>query len=146
MVQNILAILLALVVGGACVLAIETLGHRVYPIPASFDMTDMKQVAEYMKTAPAGALVFVLLAQSAGSFAGGFTASVVAKSKRLWMAGIYGIVALMLAMLNVLAIPHPGWMVGLALVLPIPVALLGGQLGCIGSSSRPSSLAQDETL
>ena len=144
MVRNILAIVLALVLGGACVLAIEVLGHKLYPIPESFDMSDMQQVAEYVRTAPAGALAFVLLAQSAGSFVGGLTASVVAKAKKMRMAGIYGIIALVLAMVNVLAIPHPVWMVALALLLPIPVALVGGLLGSIASSAGPSSLAAGE--
>ncbi|XZE20522.1 hypothetical protein SH449x_000396 [Pirellulaceae bacterium SH449] len=129
MFRNILAIILAFFIGGLCVLTLETVGHRIYPVPSELDANDMEQVAQYVSSAPVGALLFVLLAQSAGSFAGGLVTAIVGGS-RLWLlAIIYGVLALLMAGLNVILIPHPLWMTTLALVLPIPLSLLGSRAG-----------------
>lgn len=129
MVRNILAVILAFLGGGVCVLTLETFGHRLYPLPEGLDTNDLEQIAQYVSTAPIGALLFVLLAQSAGSFAGGMITAIVGGS-RLWLlAFIYGVVALFMAGLNVILIPHPIWMMTMALVLPIPLAVLGSRAG-----------------
>lgn len=136
MVRNILAVILAFFAGGLCVLTLETVGHRIYPLPAGLDTNDMEQIAKYVSTAPLGALLFVLLAQSAGSFAGGFVTAIVGSS-RLWLlAIIYGVLALLMAGLNVILIPHPLWMTALALAFPIPIALAGSRAGQVLKPQR----------
>ncbi|HNU08416.1 MAG TPA: hypothetical protein PKO33_11670, partial [Pyrinomonadaceae bacterium] len=71
MVRNVLSVVLAFVIGGLAVFAVEKLGHTVYPVPAGLDPNNLEGLAEYVKTMPVGALLFVLAAQSAGSLIGG---------------------------------------------------------------------------
>lgn len=134
--RNFLAILAAFLIAAVFVLGIEAHGHRLYPLPEGFNSADLEQVAQYVKTAPTGALLFVLLAQSAGSFVGGAVTGFLASSRKTLIALLYGVLALLMAALNVLLIPHPGWMVGLALLLPIPLALVGSK---IAQSTLPRS-------
>lgn len=141
MVRNILAVVVAFVVAGCFVVGVEALGHVVYPIPEGLDTTDFKQLADYVKVAPIGALLFVLLAQSCGSFAGGFITRVVGGSSYGRLALIYGVLALTMAAINVLLIPHPLWMTVLALALPIPLSWVGSltALG-IGFGKKSSAI------
>ncbi|HNQ14818.1 MAG TPA: hypothetical protein PKM58_04590 [Pyrinomonadaceae bacterium] len=128
MVRNVLSVVLAFVIGGLAVFAVEKLGHTVYPIPAGLDPNNLEGLAEYVKTMPVGALLFVLAAQSAGSLIGGLVTGFVSVAK-FPTAMIYGVLALIMAALNAFAIPHPIWFTIVSLVLPIPLALLGSRIG-----------------
>ncbi len=83
MIRNILSVIVAFFIGGLCVFAVEKIGHMSYPVPNS---TDFEVLKSYYLTAPAGAFLFVLLAQSAGSIVGGLVkASSQPRRKRpLW--------------------------------------------------------------
>ncbi len=129
MIRNIVAVVVAFFIGGLWVFGIEVIGHRVFPLPAGMDKNNVKQVAEYVKTAPLGALLFVLLAQSAGSFMGGLVTWMLGGSRQTLLALIYGSLALMMAAITMYLVEHPVWMTVLALVLPIPLSLLGSKLG-----------------
>ncbi len=128
MVRNVLSVVLAFVIGGLAVFAVEKLGHTVYPVPAGLDPNNLEGLAEYVKTMPVGALLFVLAAQSAGSLIGGLVTGFVSVAK-FPTAMIYGVLALIMAALNAFAIPHPIWFTIVSLVLPIPLALLGSRIG-----------------
>ena len=139
MIRNIIAVVVAFVVGGIFVMGLEMLGHKIYPIPEGMDRNDFKRIAEYVKTASIGALLFVLLAQSAGSFMGGLVTALIAASHHRLLALIYGVLALVMASITVIMIKHPTWMTVAALALPIPLALLGSM---IGQMIRPKANSQ----
>ncbi len=128
MVRNILSVVLAFVIGGLAVFAVEKIGHTVYPVPAGLDANNLEGLAEYVKSMSIGAFLFVLAAQSAGSLIGGLVTGFVSVAK-FPTALIYGILALIMAALNAFAIPHPIWFTIVSLVLPIPLALLGSRIG-----------------
>lgn len=107
-------------------MSLEAIGHQIYPIPPEVDATDLDQLALYIKSAPIGALVFVLLAQSAGSVVGGSVCGFLGRGSSMILSLIYGVLALCMASLNLILIPHPIWMVVLSLVLPIPLAVSAG--------------------
>jgi hypothetical protein len=127
MVRNILSVIVAFVVGGIFVFLFEALGHRIYPVPEGIDSTNMQAIAEYVKTAPVGAILAVLVAQSAGSLVGGFITGLISIAKRA-TAIVYGILALIMAGINLVMIPHPWWFMVFSIVLPIPLSLLGSQI------------------
>lgn len=127
--RNILALLAAFVAGAVCVLGLEWVGQQIYPLPAGVDPNNLEQLKEYTKLAPAGALVLVLLAQSAGSLVGGIVTGWLGCSRLFLLGLIYGCLALLMAAINVYLIPHPVWFVVLSLVLPLPLALFGNVVG-----------------
>jgi hypothetical protein len=124
MVRNILAVIAAFIGGGIFVFVVEAIGHQFFPPPTGLDFAKPETVAEYAKNAPVGALLFVLLAQSSGSFFGGLISGLIAVSKNT-TAIIYGVLALAMAALNAFLIPHPIWFLIPSLLLPIPLSLLG---------------------
>jgi len=139
MIRNIVAVVVAFVIGGVFVFGIEAIGHQVFPLPAGMDKNNMEQVAAYVKTAPLGALLFVLLAQSSGSFMGGLVTWILGGSRQTILALIYGVLALTMAAITVSLIKHPVWMTALALFLPIPLSLLGSKLGQLVWPAKPPS-------
>lgn len=128
MIRNVIAIVIAFFSGGIAVFLLETLGHTIYPLPDGVDPSDMKQIAEYVKTAPIGSILFVLLAQCGGSLTGGWVAGLIGTAKKLNLGMIYGFLALLMAGLNLILIPSPIWFIVLSLALPIPLAILGAKL------------------
>src|SRR5215204_2219749 len=129
MVRNILAVIVAFIGGGIFVFSVEAIGHVVYPLPAGLDMSKPDTIAEYVKNAPIGAILFVLLAQSAGSLGGGFIAGLISRGNRQRVAIIYSVLALLMACLNLWLIPHPLWFIALSIALPVPLALVGSHIG-----------------
>lgn len=127
MIRNILAVIAAFIGGGIFVFIVEAVGHQIYPPPTGLDFAKPETVAEYAKNAPLGALIFVLLAQSAGSFFGGLITGLIAAAKTP-TAIIYGVLALAMAALNAFLIPHPIWFLVVSFVLPIPLSLLGSRV------------------
>ncbi len=128
MVKNILIVIAAFILGGIAVFSFETLGHSVYPIPKDLDTTNYEQFGAYVKTAPLGALLFVLIAQSAGSIVGGAVCGFFGRSRAALLSIIYGILALVMASLNLIMIPHPMWMIIASIALPIPLSVIAGQV------------------
>lgn len=124
MVRNIVAVIGGFVGGGIFVFLLESIGHQVYPVPEGLDISKPDAIAEYVSKAPVGAILFVLLAQSAGSFFGGLITGLIAIAK-VPTAIIYGFLGLAMAGLNAYLIPHPLWFLVPSLLLPIPLALLG---------------------
>lgn len=127
MVKSILTVIAAFILGGIAVFCFETVGHSVYPIPKDLDTTNYEQLGAYVKTAPLGALLFVLLAQSAGSTVGGAVCGFFGHSRATLLSIIYGVLALVMASLNLIMIPHPMWMIIASIALPIPLSVIAGQ-------------------
>lgn len=128
MVRNILAVVAGFIVGGLFVFAFEAIGHMIYPLPPGLDSSKPEMIAEYVRTAPIGAIMSVLAAQSAGSFFGGLVTGLIAVSRKQMVAVIYGVLALIMALINMIMISHPVWFMVLSVLLPIPLALLGSRV------------------
>jgi hypothetical protein len=128
MVRNILTVVAAFILGGIAVFSFEALGHRIYPIPEDLDTSNYEQLAAYVNAAPSGALAFVLIAQSAGSIVGGAVCGFFGRSNSMLLSLVYGILALGMASLNLILIPHPLWMIVASLALPIPLSMAAGKI------------------
>lgn len=122
--RTVLAVIAAFIGGGICVFVTEAIGHAIFPPPAD---TSLDALNAYMKTAPLGAFLFVLLSQSVGAFVGGLIAGLIGKSNLPVL--IYGVLALAMAVLNIVLVTHPIWFIAVALILPIPLAIAGGKIG-----------------
>lgn len=117
MLRIILGTLAGIVAAGLIVLAIESLGHMIFPPPA-IDLANPEALATIINRLPLGALIAVIVAWIAGSFGGG---SIAAKIARVpWSAWVVGALMLAGGAWSMVVIPHPLWM-KLAL---IPATLL----------------------
>jgi len=126
MLRAILGAFVGVVAGTIVILLIETLGHFVYPFPQGLDPKDHQALANFMKTAPIQAWLFVLAAYAAGSFVGGAAGAWIGKNRRAGWAS--GGVLMVLGLIGLLMRWHPVWFWGASLALYLPAAVLGARL------------------
>lgn len=122
--KRVLAVMGGLVVGMILIGLLEGLGHLLFPLPEGIDTSDMDAMAEYIKTAPAAALIWVFVAWLVGAFGGGVAASMIGKDFGRMPAYGVGIILTLFGLMNIYMIPHPAWF-WLGLLIFIPAALLG---------------------
>lgn len=121
-IKRITALLGGLFVANGLILLVEGLGHRIYPPPAALtpdaatltnpaaEAAFMKGIADYVATAPPGALLFPLLAWGLGAAGGAWMAARLAPDRPQRHATIIGALVMLGAVLNLASIPHPTWM------------------------------------
>lgn len=126
MLRSILGVIAGTVSAVAIVLAVETVGHLLYPPPPGTDLSDPAALAKIIDVLPAGALVAVMIAWIAGALGGGAVAAAIAR--RPWPAWVVGALMLAGGLWSMVVIPHPVWMqAGLAPATLLP-AWIAGQL------------------
>jgi hypothetical protein len=128
MIKNVLYVLSGVIIGGAVIYLVESIGHKIYPLPENFDWTDTEDIENHIASLPIGAFVIVLLAYILGSFAGGFMTALY-KNSGLPNAVTVGFALLLLGLLNMLMIQHPTWFLVVSLMIYLPSAYMGGRLG-----------------
>lgn len=128
MLMKAIGVLAGMVVALALIAIIQSIGHAVYPPPQDLDIRDTEAFAEYTKSLPFVAVLFVLASYLAGAFAGPFVTGWVAGGPSLVYAAIIGGILLALTVVNLVTIPHPLWF-GILTVIGIPAAaFFGGRL------------------
>ena len=128
MLRNILAVRVGIVPGAVAVTSGEALGHTVLPAPAGPDMKDPAQLATLMDQLPVGALVSVLLASALVSFVGAAAATAPSRTSRTRVGLVVGGVLMLFGCANLVATPHPGWMVVGTFAAFLPAAYAGAGL------------------
>jgi hypothetical protein len=114
--------LLVMMIVGVSVL---WLGYSLYPPPPDMDPKVNAAVAAQIARLPAGALVMELIALAAASFFGAGTAATISVRHKRLVAGFIGAVLMGLVALKFLILPYPTWVIVGALLIPLPLALLG---------------------
>ena len=125
MLKKILAILLGLIVGNVAIILLHYLGMYCYPLPAETDMNDMNAIAEYVKNAPLGSLLMVMLAHIGGTFIAGLSTTLL--SKEIIIAYVVGGFFTIMGIWNLYLLPHPMWF-NIEVVLYLPAAIFGFKL------------------
>jgi predicted MFS family arabinose efflux permease len=116
-----------MVVAFIIVLTAEVANSRFFPLPAGIDFSNMNSVREAVATLPDSAFILVLLGWAGGAFAGALLASRLA-GRRL-QGTIVGGLLLAVAVLNLISLPHPGWVWAVALAVFPAGGYAGIQLG-----------------
>lgn len=114
--RSFFAVMAGMIVAVTVVSVCDLAAGTLHPVPAGFDLRDVEQMKAHMASAPASAMLVVLLGWILGPFAGGFVASRVAARSRRQYAWVIAGVLLAATISNLLSIPHPAWMVVAALV------------------------------
>lgn len=124
--RTALASVVGVIVAAIVVFAVEGLGHALFPPPAGLDLADPQDQARLIAAMPGQAKVMVVLAWFLGALAGSATAMAVAyKALAGW---IVAAVMVALSVWTTQMFPHPAWMVGSAVVLPLAGAWLARRL------------------
>jgi len=109
MLRTILATIAGILIGGIIIGIVESIGHMIYPPPEGVDMKDPEQIKTIMHTIPFGAKFAVLVAWFLGILGGGI-AAVLISGRKAMPALIVAVVLLALAVVTMVMIPHPVWM------------------------------------
>lgn len=107
--RTAVGVVLGLIVGLLIILAVEGVGHTIFPPPPGVNLTDPAQAATVMSKIPFPAKIGVLMAWFLGTLSGASAANLIA-GRRAWSGRIVGVTILALAILNMTKTQHPPWM------------------------------------
>ena len=125
-VSRIVGVVAGLVVAMLVVMAVEGAGHAMFPPPEGLDITRPEDQAQLMELIPLGAKIAVVVAWFLGALAGAATA--IAIARHILPGWIVGLVMVALSLVTTQMFPHPVWMIGAAVILPIAGVLAAKQL------------------
>ncbi len=129
MLRRATAVVIGLMVGVFLIALIQASSVVLYPPPPGADLSDKDVLRDYIQSRPMGALILVLVAYAAGSFAGAATAAAVGRDEPRRVAITVGSLLLIAGILNLLQQPHPIWFAVASMLVYLPSAWLGGRLG-----------------
>lgn len=144
-VRSILAVVVGWFVSALVIFAIQIINTAIYgpdpDKPLAERLETIKKMQEdpaamkaFGESMPVSALVLVLVSWQAGAFVGGALSALIAGRGRLIHAGIIGGLVLAATIYTVYDMKrkfdfaHPDWMIVAALLLPLPLSLLAGQV------------------
>ena len=90
MKRKIFAVVLGVIAAVVLIIAIEALGHSLYPLPAGIDVTDTEAMKAYVMTLPVAALLIVMAAWIVATLVGGLIACFIARETPLIYSAIIG--------------------------------------------------------
>ena len=116
--RTAVGVVLGLIVGLLIILAVEGVGHTIFPPPPGVNLTDPAQLSTAMAEIPTPAKFAVLLAWFLGTLGGASAGNLVA-GRRPWAGRVITLIVLALSIFNMTSIQHPLWMAvgALALIL-----------------------------
>ena len=165
-VRFIFALAIGIVVFALTVAGIEAIGHAVYPKPPEFSEIDVRMreamasrdqaalgrtqrdlaeaLAAYVKVAPVGAFIFVVVAWIGGAFVGGGVAALVTAWRRRTASMLVGLADVAAIMLVSWMVPGPSWMPVVGIGGSLVAAFAAGTL--VRGLARPESLPAQEGM
>jgi len=118
-------------VGGAILIGVsQMMTHRLYPPPPGLKPEDSEGMAAHVAGLPTAALVCVLAGYLLGSIVGGTSAGFLARGAKGSVI-FTGFMLLVMALLNLMTIPHPTWF-----NVAVPIVFLIGTLLSIKITKR----------
>ncbi len=105
----VLGVVIGVIVSMLIILAVEGVGHTIFPPPPDVNLTDPAQLATAMGKIPVQAKIAVLLAWFLGTLGGASAANLIA-GRRAWAGRIVALIVLALSIFNMTTIQHPAWM------------------------------------
>lgn len=136
MKRKIVAVVLGVVVAVVLIIAIEALGHSVYPPPANMDISNPEAMQAYVMSAPIGALLLVLAAWLVATLVGGLLACFIAREAPLVYSAIVGGLVLLGTIINLMSIPHPLWFSAISVLAIIATIFVTSRLGSAFAATR----------
>jgi hypothetical protein len=140
MVRLLLAIVGGLLVAFLLVFASDALFHSLVPSASALprNLNDSEAMAVYVANQPTGVLAGLELGWGIAALVGSAIAARFG-SRGEWPGWVVGVLFLLATASNFLMIPHPAWMITLAVIAIIVATLVGGRLGARLSRARQRS-------
>ena len=135
MVKSIIAVVLAVLLAGVVIAAVQFVNTQIFPLPPGVDFNDREAMSRAVSSMPTGGFVLLLLSYTLGALAGGWLAARMAPRRPLLHAMIVGVLLLAAGVMNFVSIPHPLWVTVLGLLIFLPMSWLGA------SRARPRAAA-----
>jgi len=136
MLRTVLSVIAGIVAAFAIVIITDSLFHALAPsAPPPADTSDREAVRAYVAGQPVGVLMAVLAGWTLAAFAGSALAARLARRGEMpgWIVtGLF----LLATAANFLMVPHPMWMVALAVVLIVAAGWAGSRMGARVSGHR----------
>ncbi|WP_276133961.1 hypothetical protein [Polluticoccus soli] len=129
-IRNVLGVILGLVIGGAVNMSLIILSGKVIPPPEGVDVTKIEELKASMHLFEPKHFIFPFLAHALGTFVGAYITARIAKTSKMLMAMVVGLLFFFAGIVNVMQLPSPLWFNVLDLVVAyLPMAYLAGKLG-----------------
>jgi hypothetical protein len=129
MKRKIFAVVLGVIAAVVIIIAIEALGHSLFPLPAGMDVTDTDAMKAYIVTLPTAALLIVMAAWIIATLAGGIIACIIARETPLIYSAIIGGLVLLGTIINLMSLPHPLWFSITSVLAIIATIFITGRIG-----------------
>lgn len=129
MKRKIFAVVLGVITAVVLIIAIEALGHFLFPLPAGMDVTDTDAMKAYVMTLPVTALLIVMAAWIVATLVGGVLACFVARETPLIYSAIIGGLVLLGTIINLMSLPHPLWFSITSVLAIIATIFITGRIG-----------------
>ncbi len=126
--RRVVAVLAGLASAMVIITLCEALGGQLYPPPSNLDLTNTEVLRAYVAQLPRAALLLVLAGYGVAALAGGWIATRLSRTPSLHPAMIVAAVLLGASVMNLRAIPHPGWFWAGNLLFVILLPLVGARL------------------
>jgi hypothetical protein len=107
--KNILAVICGIVVGSAVNMGIITVSGSIIPPPAGADVTTMDGLKASLHLFEPKHFIMPFLAHALGTFAGAFTAALIAANHKMRFALAIGVFYLIAGIVNCFILPGPAW-------------------------------------
>ncbi|MDJ0812923.1 MAG: hypothetical protein QNJ23_04290 [Woeseiaceae bacterium] len=124
MLRAIGAVVAGLVVAVGIIMAVQVIGHKIWPAPEGLDWNDAEVIRTYTSQLPFLALLFPIISYFLGTLAGTYVACRISSAKPLALVGVVGLVLLAFTIANLISIPHPVWFS----VTAVAAVIIGGWL------------------
>ena len=108
---------------GVVISLVQFLSHTLFPLPQGFDFYGDPEMVRNAITLPM--MLMLELSYILGSFVGGFVIGKYGATHKLEYAGFLGALFTLVNVFNILAIPHPVWLIVLTSLTFVPMTLFG---------------------
>jgi hypothetical protein len=134
-VRRILAVLAGMVAAVVVITLVEVVSGRMYPPPAGVNLQDPEAMRAFAATLPVGAFLMVLLSYALGAFVGGWVAGWRAPTAWPLPPAVIALFLTLGSVMNLRAIPHPGWFWAANLVVVVVLPFAGAALTRVRAES-----------
>ena len=118
-----LGVLVGLLLAAGVLVGCAYLLPELHPLPARFDPRSLRDLADYVETAPVAALAVLCVAAGLAALIGGWPAARIARGHRGGAALWIGAPLTLLVIAGAALVPQPGWVPVLGMLLPLPLAV-----------------------
>jgi len=126
--RSVLAVLVGVIVTMGLIMGLENVCSSLYPLPPGVDPFDHEAMRGYMEELPVGAFLLVLVSWAISSCAGAWVAARLAGRAPIVHGLIVGAWFLAGAIMTMVMIPHPIWMVIGGIAALIGCSYLGARI------------------